>query len=244
MELRICHLYPELLNLNGDPGNVLILAERARRRGITVTIHPLSIGECFSADAYDIVFLGNGQEEELSAVLNELRLRNRDALKTYIEAGGVFLAICGGFEMLGEYKQMPDGTKTEGLSLLPIHTVVCEKRLIGNTVVCDGEKTFIGFSNHAGRTDIGPLAPLGSVTFGFGNEGEGGYEGCRYKNTVATYLHGPLLSKAPELADELITIALSRRYGECALKPLSDTFEKAARTQLLHRFFPDEKERA
>lgn len=242
MELRICHLYPEMLNLNGDHGNVMILAERAKRRGITVHIQPLSFGERFSADAYDIVFLGNGQEEELSAVLKELLDHDREALRTYVEAEGVLLAVAGGYELLGTHKKGTDGFVSECLSLLPIHAEVSEKRLIGNTVVNDGERVYIGFENHAGRMHIGSLSPLGKVTLGVGNDGEGGDEGCRYKNTIGTYMHGPLLAKAPELADELITAALSKRYGTVTLEPLPDSFEQAARAQLLHRFFPESKE--
>lgn len=237
MELRICHLYPELLNLNGDPGNVMLLSDRAKRRGIAVSVSSLSFGERFSAADYDLVFLGNGQDEELSAVLKELQ-NDRAALKAYIEDGGVLLAVCGGYEMLGEYTVTADGTKTEGLSLLPIHTTIGEKRRIGNAVVRNGERLYIGFENHAGRTDIGGLSPLGEVLLGFGN-GETGYEGCRYQNVVGTYLHGPFLSKCPEMADELLAKALSRRYGEVTLAPLPDTFEQAAKDQLLRRFFPE-----
>ncbi len=243
MELRICHLYPEMLNLNGDHGNVMILNDRAKRRGITVHVHELSFGERFLEDAYDIVFLGNGQDEELSAVLKELLEHDRAALEAYVEAGGVLLAVGGGYELLGVDKKTLTGEVIPCLSLLPIHTEVVEQRLIGNTVVIDGERTYIGFENHAGRTTIGPLAPLGKVVLGVGNQGELGNEGCRYKNIIGTYLHGPLLAKSPELADELISLALSRRYGEVALSPLDDTFEKEARKQLLKRFFPEAKER-
>ena len=233
MELRICHLYPEMLNLNGDHGNVMILADRAKRRGISVKIHDLSFGEHFSADAYDIVFLGNGQDEELSAVLKELLENDVEALKEYVEADGVLLAVGGGYELLGE----------TGLSLLPIRAQNADQRLIGNTVIKDNEHIYIGFENHAGRMDIGSLKPLGKVIYGVGNTGKEGDEGCRYKNVVGTYLHGPLLAKSPELADELLSTALSRRYGEIALEPLADVFEKAAKNQLLQRFFPKTNER-
>lgn len=243
MELRICHLYPKMLNLNGDHGNVMILADRAKRRGISVQIRDLSFGERFFADEYDIVFLGNGQEEELAAVLKELLEHDAEALKAYVESGGVLLAVGGGYELLGETKTLLSGETVSGLSLLPIHAEIKEQRLIGNTVVEDGEHLYIGFENHAGRMDIGSLKPLGKVVYGVGNTDKKGEEGCRYKNVVGTYLHGPLLAKSPELADELIVTALSHRYGETALEPLSDSFEKAAKNQLLQRFFPETKER-
>lgn len=239
MELRICHLYPELLNLNGDGGNVKILAQRAKRRGIEVRLSTLSFGERFCADDYDIVFLGNGSSEETDTVTKELLAHDVDALRSYVESDGVLLSICGGYEMLGIDKTLTDGTTIPGLSLLPIHVIVDEKRKIGNAVIRSGKNFVVGFENHLGKMNIGSLAPLGTVVLGCGNGDINQTEGCRYKNVIGTYLHGPILAKSPELADEIIVAALSRRYGSASLEPLNDFYEQAAKEQLLQRFLPE-----
>lgn len=239
MELRICHLYPELLNLNGDFGNVAILTDRAKRRGIDVKVTTLTFGQRFVADEYDFVFLGNGQPDELMAVLEELSAYDSVELKKYTDAEGVLLAVCGGYELLGEEIRFLDGTVRRGLGLLPICFEKQEKRFIGNAVVQSGGNSYIGFENHDSCAKIGSLTPLGKVLLGFGN-GETGEEGCRCKGVLGTYLHGPLLAKSPELADELLTAALSKRYGPVTLSTLDNTFETKAREQLLKRFFPTE----
>ncbi len=239
MELRICHLYPQLLNLNGDYGNVAILCDRAKRRGIDVKVTALAYGQRFIAKDYDFVFLGNGQPDELSAVLAELTAYDFEELKKYVDENGVLLAVGGGYELLGEEIRFPDGTQKDGLGLLPVRFEKTEKRFIGNAVIRDGDHVYIGFENHDGRAEIGALPPLGEVLLGFGND-EGGYEGCRYNGVIGTYLHGPLLAKAPELADELLIASLSKRYGSVTLSQLDNTFEQRAREQLLQRFFPTE----
>ena len=239
MELRICHFYPDLLNLNGDYGNVSILSNRAKRYGIDVKVTTLTFGQRFIADDYDFVFLGNGQPDELMAVLDELSAYDKTELKNYVDDNGVLLAVCGGYELLGEEIRFLDGNVKKGLGLLPVRFEKKEKRFIGNAVVQDGDNVYIGFENHDGCANIGALPPLGKVLLGFGNN-ESGYEGCRFNGIIGTYLHGPLLAKAPELADELLVSALSKRYGDVTLPELDNTFEEKAREQLLKRFFPTE----
>mgnify|MGYP001057362353 CR=1 FL=1 len=235
MELHICHLYPELLNMYGDIGNINILKYRAEKRGIDVTVHSHSVGDVFEAEKYDIVMLGGGQDFEMSIVSKDISAEKKEAVKSYIESGGVLLAICGGYQILGEYYRTPTGEKIDFLGILPFYTEGGEKRLIGNIVIdVDGVKC-VGFENHAGKTYIGDLMPLGKVLKGYGNNSEDGYEGVIYKNTFGTYLHGPFLSKNPEMADRLLKAALEKRYGGIVLESLKDTFELKAKEIMLNR---------
>ena len=235
MELTICHLYPELLNMYGDIGNVLVLKHRAAHRGISVKVANHTVGSVFDPDT-DIVVFGGGQDFEMSVVARDIKENILAPLKGFIENGGVLLAICGGYQMLGQNYITPDGSVIDGLGILPHYTKGGDTRLIGNCIAdIDGYRA-IGFENHAGRTYIGSLEPLGKVVKGFGNNGEDGGEGLRYKNTYCTYLHGPFLSKNPQIADEIIKKSLEKRYGSVSLSPLDDTFENSARRQLLKRF--------
>ncbi|MCM0646981.1 type 1 glutamine amidotransferase [Clostridium swellfunianum] len=237
MELNICHLYPDLLNVYGDLGNILILKYRAEKRGIKVNIFNLSIGDAFEAEKYDIVFFGGGQDYEQSIVSKDLMDIKRDELINFIEDSKVFLCICGGYQLLGKYYTTPEGEKLSGLGVLDIYTEGGDKRFIGNTVIYNEEfnETYTGFENHSGRTYIGDLKPLGKIIAGYGNNGEDGYEGCIYKNTYCTYFHGSLLSKNPELADRLILKAMEHKYDDVELEPIDDTFEIKAREFIVNR---------
>ena len=158
-------------------------------------------------------------------------------LKKYIEDEKVVIAICGGYQLLGNYYMAPNGEKIEGLGILDIYTEGGEKRFIGNTVIYNEEfdETYVGFENHSGRTYINGLKPLGKCLHGYGNNGEDGYEGCIYKNTYCTYFHGSLLSKNPELADRFLKIALTKKYGEVNLEPLDDTLELKAKEVIINK---------
>lgn len=237
MELNICHLYPDLLNVYGDLGNILILKYRAEKRGIKVNIFNLSIGDSFDEEKYDIVFFGGGQDYEQSIVSQDLLEVKKTSITKYIENSKVFLCVCGGYQLLGNYYTTPDGEKLEGLGVLNIQTEGGQKRFIGNTIIHndDFNETYVGFENHSGRTYIGDLKPLGRVVQGYGNNGEDGYEGCIYKNTYCTYFHGSILSKNPELADRLIKSALLRKYEMPELTQLDDNYETSAKQFIINR---------
>ncbi|MBQ7717822.1 MAG: glutamine amidotransferase [Clostridia bacterium] len=236
MELTICHLYPELLNMYGDIGNVYILKHRAAQRGISIKVVNHTVGSAFSSQDTDVVLFGGGQDFEMSVVAEDIKNNMLAPLKSYIEDGGVTLAICGGYQMLGKNYITPEGNVIDGLGILPHYTEGGEKRLIGNFIFDYNGYDVIGFENHAGRTYIGDLKPLGKIKKGYGNNGEDGTEGLHYKNTYCTYSHGPFLSKNPLIADELIMKALEKRYGKVSLSPLDDEYEQSARRQLLKRF--------
>lgn len=236
MELHICHLYPDLLNSYGDIGNVMIMQQRLEKRGIKVVLHNVSVGDPFEKEVYDIVFFGGGQDFEQAIVSKDLIENKRNDLKDYIENNKVFIAICGGYQLLGKYYMSAENQRLEGLDILNIYTDKGDHRAINNLILKDGDHYYVGFENHSGKTYINDLKPLGHVEYGFGNNGEDHYEGCRYKNTIGTYLHGPLFSKNPELCDDLLQTALSLKYGEIKLEPLDDEFPQKAKQVLIDRY--------
>lgn len=211
--LRIVHLYPDALNLYGDGGNAIVLERRCRWRGIPVEVDDVRMGDVLDLSTADIVLIGGGADRDQLAVANELR-RQHDELQGYVEDDGVVLAICGSYQLLGRSYYMGD-EKVEGLGIIAGDTVRGEGRLTGNVAVKTdiADAPFVGFENHGGRTMLDACEhPLGtSVLEGTGNNGQDGSEGCLHRNLVGTYLHGPALSKNPELADWLIARALERR---------------------------------
>ncbi len=239
-KLTIVHLYPELLNLYGDGGNVTILADRARRRGIDVEVVRATRAELVDFSRADIVFLGGGPDRKQRAASQSL-LEQAAALRDYVEDDGVLLAICGGFQILGRTWLLGDEA-VPGLGVLDIETKRAEggshNRLVGNVALESplAKAPVVGYENHAGRTFLGPRCePFGRVInrHGKGNNGQDGLDGARYRNVVATYLHGPLLAKNPEVADWLIEQALIRRFSKeglpvTPLDGLDDSAERAA----------------
>ncbi len=237
MELNICHLYPDLLNVYGDVGNILILKHRAEERGIKVNLINISLNDEFDAENTDILFFGGGQDFEQSIVSDDLKTIKKPSLEKYIEDGKLVIAICGGYQLLGNYYMAPNGEKIQGLGILDIYTEGGDTRFIGNTVIYneDFNETYVGFENHSGRTYINGLKPLGKCLHGYGNNGEDGYEGCIYKNTYCSYFHGSLLSKNPELADRFLSIALNNKYGDVKLKKLDDNLELKAKDVIINK---------
>ncbi|OOM13500.1 type 1 glutamine amidotransferase [Clostridium saccharobutylicum] len=238
MELTICHLYPDLLNVYGDVGNVLILKHRATLRGIDINIINCSLNETIDKDNIDIIFFGGGQDYEQSIVSNDLNTVKKEAITEYIESGKVFLAICGGYQLLGKYYTAPNGEKINGLGILDIYSEGGDTRFIGNTEIYNEKfnETYVGFENHSGRTYINNHTPLGKCIHGYGNNGSDGYEGCIYKNTFGSYFHGSFLSKNPEFADRLLTLALQNKYGnDVKLESLKDDFELNAKKAIIER---------
>lgn len=237
MKLTIGHLYPDLLNLYGDRGNIQCFCKRLEWRGIDSEVLPFLSGDSIDFSKLDIVFLGGGSDREQELVCEHLK-KIRENFKNYVENNGVVLAVCGGYQLLGKYYQT-DTKKIEGLSILDITTEWASKRLIGNIILSSSltSQRIVGFENHAGRTNIGTYTPFGKVEYGYGNDEVSGYEGIVYKNLIGTYLHGPLLPKNPQICDYLLSRALQQKYGtELTLTPLSDEIEyranQAIQTQL------------
>lgn len=238
MKIKILHMYPDLLNLYGDKGNIECLKKRLEWRGIEAEAVSFTCEDTdFDLSDVDIVFIGGGSDREQKIVCHRL-LEHKDAIKAYVEDNGALVAVCGGYQLLGRYYKLEDEV-IEGLKILDIYTEQGDKRLIGNIVLQSdflGQK-IVGFENHGGRTYIGGHTPLGKVVYGNGNDDNSGYEGVVYKNVVATYLHGPLLPKNPKLCDYILENAIGRRYPEFeGLKPLDDELENTANEYIVKRF--------
>lgn len=237
MKITIGHLYPDLLNLYGDRGNIQCLMKRCQWRGIEAQTIPFELDDKIDFSKLDIVLLGGGSDREQMLVCKKLR-EIRGAFREYVESDGVVIAICGGYQLLGNYYHTDQGI-IEGLELVDMYTEQGEGRLISNIVLKSDlfEMPVVGFENHGGRTMIKDNRPLGKVLYGSGNDGKSGYEGIVYKNMIGTYLHGPLLPKNPQLADWLIQHALEKKYGQkTELSPLDDIQEKEANAYVYHRF--------
>ena len=242
-EIKILYLYPDILDLYGDIGNIKVLKYRMEKKGISVIVDTYSIGDkAPDFSSYDIVFSGGGADNE-QKILSEDLVQYKDKIKEAVNKGVFFLLICGSYQLFGKYYKGVDGEIIPGLEVFDYYTEAIEdrsKRCIGNIVLeieIDGEKTkIIGFENHGGQT-FDTKENFGSVLFGNGNKFGDSKEGFRINNVIGTYLHGPLLSKNPKLTDYIIKYSLERKYGEeVNLEPLNDEFEEKCREQLLSRF--------
>ena len=227
--VKIAHLYPKLLNIYGDGGNILTLKKRCEWRGISVVIDEINIGD--KLGEHDIYFIGGGQDRQQIEVSKELQL-HKEFLTKERDRGAVFLGICGGYQLFGHYYQPFEGEKLLGISLLDAYTVAGKKRFIGNvTVKTDyvSPATLVGFENHSGLTYIqGDTKPLGTMLVGNGNNGTDKTEGARYKNVFGTYMHGSFLPKNVHFADYMLELAIGEK-----LSPIEDEIEIKAHNALL-----------
>ena len=219
--LRICHLYPDLLNLYGDRGNILCMRRRLEWRGIDAEVTEVTVGQRADFTQFDLFFIGGGQDFEQEVLLSDLK------------AGK-------GYQMLGSYYRTWDGKQCDFIGAIDYYTVGAKERMIGNTLFeClpeSGGSTVVGFENHSGKTYLGSgVSPLGKMLVGGGNNGEDGFEGVRYQNVFGTYSHGPVLPKNPAFCDHLLATALHGRYPELELQPLDDAAECAAHDTMVQR---------
>jgi CobQ-like glutamine amidotransferase family enzyme len=238
MELKICHLYPDVLNLYGDRGNIICMEKRLHWRGIDVVTTGVSIGETLNAADYDLFFIGGGQDFDQESLLADLKGDKTAQIKSAIEDGKTFLAICGGYQMLGAYYQSAEGQCCDFTGALDLYTVGAKNRMIGDYAFSctDPDTVVVGFENHSGKTFLGSgVRPMGTVLAGFGNNGEDHTEGARYKNVYGTYAHGCLLPKNPVLCDHILKEALVHKYGTAELAPLDDTLERNAHDYMVNR---------
>lgn len=204
-EIRVCHLYGNLLNTYGDYGNLLYLGHLAKKEGYELKIKVVSLDEAFISSDYDFVFMGGGQDYEQKIIARDIQAKKAE-LKAYIESEKPLLAICGGYQLLGKYYELSDGTRIEGAGVLPHYTKNQDNnRFIGNVEITSGKNTYLGFENHQGRTYLGEgEEALGKIVSGYGNNGEDKTEGARYKEAYCSYFHGPLLVRNEALAKELL----------------------------------------
>ncbi len=239
MKLRLLSLYPDQMNIYADRGNILFLQRRCEWRGIEFEVTRCGSGDSFDPGAHDLIYMGGGQDRDQKAVARDLVQTKRRAMAEARDEGATILAVCGGYQLLGESYQLGEES-IEGLGLVDLKTVRDPgPRLIGPASIevdLDGTRRIVaGFENHGGRTWLGPQAtPFGKVVDGHGNNGEDGFEGVLQGNLIGTYLHGPLLPKNVWLADHLIRTALQHHHGgEIRLEPLDDSLEEAAHRSAL-----------
>jgi CobQ-like glutamine amidotransferase family enzyme len=235
VRIRVGHLYPGYLNIYADRGNIAVLDRRAARRGHELDVRPLGVGDRLDPGAYDLLYVGGGQDREQALIAPDLVAKG-EAIRSAHLAGVAVLAVCGGYQLLGRGYRGRDGSFMGGVGLFQLETVAGTRRMIGDVLLeCEldsGEpRRLAGFENHAGRTLLDPGAtPLGHVIHGFGNDGESGFEGCRSGRAVGTYLHGPLLPRNPWLADWLLAQSLAHASGDEPepLEPLEDELAREA----------------
>ena len=234
--LKIAWLYPDLLELYGDRGNILAFKHRAKELDLELVVETYNIGEFFDALEYDLIFLGGGADQDQSLFYSDL-ISRRDNFKEAIEKEVAFLLICGGYQLFGKYYLDFKGEKIEGLGIFNFYTLPGEKRSIGYLSLeadIDGNKIILtGFENHRGQT-FGVATPLGKVLAGYGNTVSGGFEGFIYKHAVGTYLHGPLLARNPELTDLFLGWMCKRKNIEADFSKVDKiSLEKEAKKQIL-----------
>ncbi len=241
--LTIGWLYPDLMSIYGDRGNIIALTRRAWWRNMSIMVKPIGIDSSVSElRNSDLLFMGGAQDRQQTIVAKDLE-KKKKVLAELIEEGIPGLYICGGFQFLGNYYKEADGTVIDQLGVLDVYTESPGgDRLIGNIAVDAGQTLgvgtiLVGFENHGGRTRLGEsVRPLGKVIKGYGSNAEDGTEGAVYKNSIGTYLHGPILPKNPRLADFLLEKALLQKYKEpVELPTLDDTLANLAHDTILKR---------
>jgi CobQ-like glutamine amidotransferase family enzyme len=232
--LKIGYLYPKLLNIYGDGGNVITLKKRCEWRNIEVTVDEINIGDS-DIGSHDIYFIGGGQDIQQIAVSKELQ-KHITFLTEERDRGAVFLGICGGYQLFGHYYLPHNGEKLLGISLLDAYTVAGDKRFIGNVTAINNNlepNTLVGFENHSGLTYLqGDTKPLATIKIGNGNNGQDKTEGARYKNVFGTYMHGSFLPKNPHFADYLLELAIGEK-----LEKLEDNVELNAHNSLINKSY-------
>ncbi|HNX29142.1 MAG TPA: glutamine amidotransferase [Syntrophomonadaceae bacterium] len=238
-KIIIAHMYPDLMDLYGDRGNLICLKKRLNDYGCHCEIRPVYLKEKIDFKKVDMLFMGGGSDREQGLVYNDLLIK-AERLKEEIEHGLPALCICGAYQLLGKYYKSFDGSIMKGLGFFDLYTEGQKNRLIGNILIesaISGEKySVVGFENHGGRTWLNDndLHPFGTVIKGFGNNGKDGSEGLWYKNLIGTYLHGPLLPKNPHIADYFIK-TIAARKGLTLEKQLNDDIEWFAHQQVIKK---------
>jgi hypothetical protein len=235
--LRLGHLYPDLMNIYGDRGNIICLERRCRLRGIDLRVEALDLGSELRPSDFDIIFMGGAQDREQRLVARDLANVKGPGLRAAVDQGVVLLAVCGGYQLAGRFYRGQNGEELAGAGVFDLYTVhpgPGARRLVGNVAARWEKGTLVGFENHGGRTHLAPgVEPLARVLRGHGNDGRSGHEGARRKNAFGTYLHGPLLPRNPAFADHLISLALARRGGSADLGPIDDALELRAHAAAL-----------
>lgn len=239
--VRLCHLYPNDMNIYADRGNIAVLRQRLRWREMELAVTEVEVGDAIDPGVHDLYYLGGGQDRDQEIVAHDLAETKGDALRSAAADGAAQLYVCGGIQLAGRWYETVEGGRLPGVGLLDLETTAGPTRLIGDLVIdaeLNGEtRRVVGYENHAGRTHLGTDAtPLGAVISGHGNNDVDGREGAVANRVIGTYLHGPLLPKNPWLADKVLSWALAHRYDDPpALETLDDQLEHAAHATAVSR---------
>lgn len=248
LTLHVAHLYPRLMNIYGDRGNIMCLRHRCEARGIGFELTELGLRDRLDPLGFDLIFAGGAQDREQAIVVEDLLASKAEALREAVERDVAVLAVCGAYQLFGRFYRDASGRELPGAGVFDLYTEhpgERARRCVGNIVVeweapqqighgRPGLRTIVGFENHGGRTRLGSgVRPLARVRRGSGNNGEDGTEGAVCRNAIGTYIHGSLLPKNPALADHVIRLALARRHGGVALAPIDDRAELRAHTAAL-----------
>ena len=231
MILNVLWMYHDIMDLYGDSGNIKVIIKRCKDRNIDVKLDTLTLNQKVNLSNYDLVFFGGGADNEQSIIYNDLLKRKKNIIKA-INSNTIFLLICGGYQMFGQYYKDRDNNIIDGLKIFDYYTQAngtnrCIGNILVNVTLDEYNFDIIGFENHGGQT-YNISKPLGKVIKGHGNSYKSQYEGIYDNNCIGTYLHGPLLPKNPQLCDFIIYKALSKRYNNFILEPLDDTLETKA----------------
>lgn len=233
--IRVLQLYPREMNIYGDWGNALVLQQRLRWHGYTPDLIEYNVGDEFPEDV-DIIVGGGGQDSGQLLIQDDLQSRG-ETLRQLATDGTPMLVICGLYQLFGKFFKTSAGPVIPGIGILDVETNGTDERLIGNVTLSSPEfGEVLGYENHSGQTTLGPgVEPLGTVSKGAGNNSKDGHEGARYRNVVASYLHGSLLPKNPAIADFLIRTAVERKYGTFVPGTPDDGYARLAREHAVRR---------
>lgn len=233
MVIRIGHLYPTLMSVAADRGNLFSIERRCKWRGISTEVEQIFVKQTPDFTKYDLILIHGAADREMEIASKDIQHKAPSLLEA-AESNTVFLSVCAGYQLLGHYYKPFNGPELKGVGLFDMYTEGGSTRFMTHMALeCKfeetGTKVLVGYENHSGRTYLGPKSqPLGKVLAGWGNNGKDGVEGAAYKNAFGTYTHGPVLPKNPWFTDLLIQRALEHRYGKVKLLPLDDSTENAA----------------
>lgn len=235
MQITLAHLYPNLMNIYGDQGNIQALKFRCHRRQIKLIIKPVHPGNALTLGSFDLLFSGGGQDQQQQLISLDL-FKRKSMLQKACQNNIPMLTICGSYQLFGTYFKPFNGPKMPGIKIFNAYTIASKKRKIGNIVIKTKWGKLVGFENHSGNTFLkSGTKPLGKVLIGSGNNGQDKTEGAVINNVFGCYLHGPLLPKNPNFCDGLIQLALKNKYGAVKIKPLNDQLEWQAHLTAINR---------
>lgn len=238
MNINICFMYYDLLNVYGNRGNILILKKILNQCGISCNVDYITINDNFDDNKYDILFMGGGNDCRQDVACDDIIKNKRDNLHRYIEDGKTGLYTSGGYQLLGKRYVNNYGKNSDGAGIFDIYTEKSDVKFIGNMIIYSSPLSakLVGFESHTGRTYAGKYKNLGRVVYGNGNNGEDCTEGLVYKNSICTYLSGCCLANNSEITRYLISSAIMKKYNVHFDAAIDDPLSVKAKEILINRY--------